>query len=427
MKKIALLMLVLLVLIVGVGVYFMFFNTTAVPQLQVIRNFLPFGQNTIPSGQTGSNGDIISTSTDSSNQPVDFVPNQDTPVPVFRKITEGPVGGYTLFDRKFTIVENGKKVVKTETPIRYINRGTGNVFETRTDSLQDERLTNTTYPRIQEAFFTRDGAGLIIRTLDDIDQIKTYVADINTTSSTSSDAVGTLTGYNLDDNISFVEISPDTSKMLLIKQDSSGTQIQSADTKGNGKKDIYTSPLTEWLAQWYGVNSVALTSKPTNGADGVITSLDLKTNKTNILLSNIAGVTGLVNTTGDKILYSESKLTILNLAIYSVKTGGISNITSKTMPEKCVWSLKEKGVLYCLIPNTVPYGIYPDDWYQGVVSFSDNIFKIDIISGLTTQLYSPTNSNKLDLDGIRPMLSSDEKYFLFMDKKTGSLWSLQLP
>ena len=84
-------------------------------------------------------------------------------------------------------------------------------------------------------------------------------------------------------------------------------------------------------------------------------------------------------------------------------------------------------VLYCAVPTNLTAGQYPDTWYQGEVSFTDQIWKIDLKTGATTMLVDPvTIRGGEEIDGIKLSLSPDGKYLLFVNKKDSFLWKLDL-
>jgi hypothetical protein len=94
------------------------------------------------------------------------------------------------------------------------------------------------------------------------------------------------------------------------------------------------------------------------------------------------------------------------------------------LAEKCVWSSLNKYVAYCAVPSNVPIGNYPDDWYQGNVSFVDNIYKIDLSLPSMQLLYSlPTDQN---IDATSPSLDQKENYIFFTNKNDYSLWGLKI-
>ena len=66
-------------------------------------------------------------------------------------------------------------------------------------------------------------------------------------------------------------------------------------------------------------------------------------------------------------------------------TGETLPLPVATIADKCVWTADDSAI-YCGIPVNPSAGLnYPDDWYQGAVSFSDRIWRIQV-SGRYAQL-----------------------------------------
>src|SRR3989338_4086116 len=110
-------------------------------------------------------------------------------IPSVRQVSAVPVSGATVFLRGAYQV------------IRYVERTTGNVFETMVDSLATTRISNMTVPRIQEAAFYANGNGIILRYLDG-ETIKTFSARVSTRSEERR-----LQGGFLPDNITEIVLN----------------------------------------------------------------------------------------------------------------------------------------------------------------------------------------------------------------------------
>jgi hypothetical protein len=84
-------------------------------------------------------------------------------------------------------------------------------------------------------------------------------------------------------------------------------------------------------------------------------------------------------------------------------------------------------MLYCAVPKYVSGGKFPDTWYQGEISFSDDIWKINIESGSATKIADPISFNKgEDVDAIKLSTDEGENYLFFVNKKDSYLWELNL-
>lgn len=416
MKKIIILILILILVVIGARFFFIFKKDPEV--VQNIVNYIPFGLG----GQTNNTPNTNNTNTSYPTDNIDVgyiststntVPTVDEnkPVPRFRKIAEA-VAGYVVTNKQ----------------IRYAERATGHVYETTTDSLKTERLTNTTMPAIQEAFFTNNGNTVILRSLNDTDTIKTYVGDIVNSNSTSSGQVlGSLRGDYIDDNISFLAVSPNTQNIFVLKEGQNGATGFVADAKANNPKLVFSSKAKEWYPSWTNNDLILLTSRASGGISGMSISLNTKTGAQETVLSGYLGLTAKMNPANTKVLFSTSGKSGVQKTFIAdkINTSSSTAITRVTLPEKCTWPNKAGQNIVCLMSDSTQSGQFPDEWYQGVKGFIDNIFYVNTNTGILTLVYQPIAS-QMAVDGIRPTLSSDDTYLFFMDKISGDLWSYRL-
>ena len=126
----------------------------------------------------------------------------------------------------------------------------------------------------------------------------------------------------------------------------------------------------------------------------------------------------LIGTSGDgSNIYLDSNL---------IKNNTTINLSLQTLPEKCVWSHTEKSTVYCAVPETIPEGIYPDNWYQGLVTFTDNLWKINTSTGISKVVVLFDRGYNKSFDAINLQLSSDDSYLTFTNKSDLILWGYRL-
>ncbi len=425
-KKIFILIFLLIIIALGALLYFLLKSDA--PVAQTLRDFVPFGINTTnidnqPSVTTTEPQELFP----ENNTPTSIPTEQVSEIPRFRKIADGPVAGFTIINTPITETVEGKKVTKNRTAIRYAERATGHVFQTFTDSLSTNRLTNTTLVRIQEALFTNNGNTVILRSLDETDRIKTYLGDIVANTSTSTDtAIGSLRGDYIDDNISFISVSPDTQSIFVLRKNTSGATGFTADAKAGKSKLIFSSKISEWVPQWTNKDNILLTTSASGGVPGLSITLNSTTGAQNRIMSGVNGLTSLLNYSGTRLLYSSSNTTGgISLFAYNTKTGTSTTMTRGTLPEKCVWSRKQESTAYCFISQGIQSGLYPDEWYQGAKGFIDTIWQINTETNTPVILFQPTSA-QIAVDAIHPALNTNEDHIFFIDKISGSLWSYRL-
>lgn len=344
--------------------------------------------------------------------------------PQVRQISELPVSGFIplLDNLSFPFV-------------RYVEQETGHVYSAPLQIVSKKRISNTTIPKSREAIFIPGGESFIIRYLDDKEKIQSFYATLkkSSTSTTSVDEKSeemALSGKFLIENISALDLIPASSaktlpKTLYITTDSSGASFFVSEIDGSKSAKIYSNPLKDWLV--FGVNdSLAyILSKSSGKAPSYAFSLNLKTGLFLPILSNIYGLSILPNKKGDLILYSDTSSGYPGLSIYNTSKASATPIALKTFADKCVWGTENLNVIICAVPSTVPSGIYPDNWYQGKISFSDDIWEINATTGETKELVN-LYDNSFFLDASSVALSDKDQYLLIVDKPTYTLWSVRL-
>ena len=144
----------------------------------------------------------------------------------------------------------------------------------------------------------------------------------------------------------------------------------------------------------------------------------------NKILGGINGLTTLTSPNGRIVLYSNNNL---SLSVFNRDTGNSNLLGVKTLPEKCVWGGSASDIIYCAVPRFIEQAQYPDSWYQGEISFSDEIWKIGVESGNTAMIADPISvKNGEEIDGIKLNLDEGQNYLFFVNKKDSYLWELQL-
>ena len=326
------------------------------------------------------------------------------------QITDVPVSGAITLKRD------------EKTYVRYIERGEGRVFETALDVISPVRISNTTIPKISEAKWFSGGNSLLIRRFDEEREgISTFFASI----SSSEGEEGALEGVFLTPNIQALSISPDSKKIFYLVQSGTGVAGIESEPNGTKKAQIFESPLREWNVYWPSSNTIALSSKAGANSFGSLFFLNRGSGKLESIISGVPGLMVSVSPANSFVIYSQISNGQPSTAIWNVSKKERTPLPAPTLPaEKCVWTKNGSLTAYCGVPTFFPQGSYPDFWYQGKVSLSDDIWKIDAETGLLEFVASLQEKDGIDV--IDPSLSEDGSYLIFTNKKDLTLWSLKL-
>ncbi len=227
----------------------------------------------------------------------------------------------------------------------------------------------------------------------------------------------------MPNNVEDISVSFDASKIFYLFDTGDGAVGAILNLLDNKKVQIFDSPFTEWLSFWPNNKTITLSTKPSANILGYMYAIDLTNKSLTKILGGINGLTTLASPDGKLILYGDNTLSVYIYHLDS-KNSDLSGI--KTLPEKCVWN-NASDAIYCAVPKLISVGAYPDFWYQGEISFSDQFWKIDIKNGNATMLLDPiTVTGGEEIDGIKLALDESENYLFFVNKKDSFLWKFSL-
>lgn len=345
--------------------------------------------------------------------------SRENDLPILRQISNRPVAGGISFENKDLDL----------TIIRYVDRGTGHIYETTDQSLEETKLSNTTIPKVLQSVWSPGGQSVVMRYLNEgTEDISSFSVNIihGITATTSQDISKNPKSVFLPSNIKQLSVNPSGDKIFYLTNSTDGATGIISNIDGSQKKQIFQSPIKEWLVSWPNNETIALATKPSSIAPGYLFFLNSKTGAENKTLGGINGLTALTSSTTKNILYSESVSGSIKLNYYNLKNNQGDEFSFKTFPEKCVWSRNEESVVYCAIPKVITNGEYPDIWYQGLVSFTDNVWKIDTKTKSSELLLDIQQDTGNEIDMVDLFLSKDDEYLFFINKKDLTFWSFSL-
>jgi hypothetical protein len=438
-RNFILLIIVVIIILAGVAGFLYFKKDSTMPSndnesegTNFISQFNPFASNPAPG----------TTSTPPPSDTGEYQPGTEGEVPALKlqKISSMPVAGFTTFSKE-RLKEGAttKPLTEFAPAVRYVERATGNIYQTFVDKIKEQKFSSTIIPKVHEAYFGNRGESVIMRYLKENGRtIETFYSIlpkdllvINTQTQTTTEPVTETTkeikGGFLPEDVKDISVSPDGSKIFYLFNSGSNVSESATGTilnlSTNKKVQIFNSPFTEWLSLWPSNNIITLTTKPAANIEGYMYSMDAVGKNLKKVLSGINGLTTLTSPNGKLVLWSDDRLA-LNIFYMDKRNSDLLGL--RTLPEKCVWS-KSSESLYCAVPKSVGTNLYPDSWYQGEVSFNDQLWKIDMKTGNTTLLLDPVAvTGAEEIDGIKLALDEGENYLFFVNKKDSFLWKLDL-
>ncbi len=432
-KKLFIAILILLLLGAGIVAYFYFFSSktdeTGQPTFS-LSDIFPFGDNGIgpkdnPTDEpTNTDGETPTT------------PSEPTTTPRLHMVNKGPVAGAHVFDtiRELPPINNegvdinGNPLpIQTEpaTKVRYIETATGNANETYLDAVNIKKITSTTIPKIAEAYFAgKDGTSALLRYADDSNNIQTFAGSIPIIDKKDGTPDTNLRGSYLTENIMTMAVSPDKQKIITVAKNDSGSIGSISLPDGTKKSQLFSLAYSEWLSEWPNAKYITLTTKASAKVPGFLYTVDTTTKVMKKVIGGVLGLTTLTSPDMKNVLFSRSGSSTVTSSIYSTTGKTVLPLPgATTLPEKCIW--QSNTILYCAVPSFIPNGDYPDIWYQGGITFSDQIYKISIADYSANVIGNPSDIG-VSIDAINLAVDPSNTFLIFTNKKDGSLWSLDL-
>ena len=317
------------------------------------------------------------------------------------------------------IVTDATSTSASSTPgffVTYIERQSGNVFSYSSSAGTLTRTSNKTIPGIESASWLPNAASAFVRYLSgaDYSTVNSYILSAN-------GAGGSFLPQDLDG----VEAGP--SGVLEIASGVNGSSASLARADGTHAAEVFTTPLSDIRASFAGKNTYLVFTKPTAVLPGYAFTVNSSRRFTRIA-GPLLGLSATASPSGASVLVSYVDGTgSLQMELIDTATGKTTVLPVATIADKCAWSADSKTA-YCGIPMNVADGFaYPDDWYQGAVSFSDRIWKIDV-AGRYAQLVLdfPKETNGVMLDAETLSIDPAGTALSFVNKSDGSLWVYKL-
>ncbi|OGG78067.1 hypothetical protein A3A36_02760 [Candidatus Kaiserbacteria bacterium RIFCSPLOWO2_01_FULL_52_12b] len=385
---------------IGVGVYFYFFAGAASVAVA------PSGTTSLPTaGQTttSSTGTTPTTTTSSSNTPT-------TVSARLVQISKGPVvPGEVVVN-----IPAPNASSSPEVSVHYIERQSGNVFSYSVRAKKITRTSNRTVPGIQSASWLPDASVAFVRYLSgtDAETINTYALPANGSS-----------GFFLPKNLSDISVS--STNILTLTSGVNGSAASLERTDGTRPSTVFTTPLSALRISFAGKSRYLAFTKPTATLPGNAFLVD-SAGRFSRIAGPLSGLVALPSSSGKWVLISYTLNNAMQLELVNTDTSSILPLPVATIADKCAWAADDSAI-YCGIPIDPPAtAVYPDDWYQGAVTLSDRIWKIDVAGRYAQLVLDFENETENSLDAKALALDAAGTVLVFMNKNDSSLWSYSL-
>jgi hypothetical protein len=338
---------------------------------------------------------------------VPFVPppgNEGVPVvdvtnDPLRQLTTKPVIGMRML------------TVGSSSIMRYVEAGTGHVFDIDLVSGGEVRVSNISVPVASEAVISPTGDYVAIRA-----------------------------GYNNQNELVLIDLTnPDNpSSQILPNQVESFafgynnellfTEFNLGQTEGKGylpstkaTRRLFIAPFTAHSMAWSNSSTSRhiIFTKPAASQIGY--AYEIGANGLGRLPQSGFGLS-VAQSNGIRFIGQQRGGEYVSFIVGKDGQGNVS--PGATIPEKCTAGIRREDSYFCAGPIRVEDRNFPDSWYKGTVVFDDYLWEVR--AGGSTLLTYPLRTVGRSIDIIEPTLSPDERMLYFRNKTDRSLWLYEI-
>lgn len=382
MRNILIIVLILVILLLG-GAW-----------IYLLLNGAPEGVDDIRKNLFG--GDTITTTPGPAPEIIE-VPAEETTISteaILIQITDRAVAGAVITE------------IASSTVVRYVEKGTGHIYELSLDDGVVRRVSGATVPGAAHAVWSPSGShfvlmnevngaprDLLIGTIHQNPDQDEYVVDTESLSADPQD----------------VAFSKDGKNLYFTRRSVDGTVGFSRSIDIGTETKVFSVPMRDMSVLWDLWNAKAhmVYTRPAEGYMGYLYTI------VNGALQKEAEGTGLTAVRTDN-------RTVLVSANGGASLLRIGERTGSTMPIAPVREKCDAGIaIWCAASGTSTG--FPVPWYQGLVSYNDTIYRIDLATGESTSILELETYAREQLDVTGLMAGAGDR-LLFTNKRDDSLW-----
>ncbi len=405
------------VLFVVLLVWFFFFRSPGLEPTDTAQQ-QTFGQGDTTTGVNATNGQ------DQDTNSAQTIQSPISKQKVF-KISDGPVAGATF-------MQDGRP---TTTIARFVMQQNGHVLDLAIDSPGSvaRAASNTTIPGAHQVVWEKKivasrqvAAGAVLQYIDNgtVKSVALTFPQASTTGSTTLPAPVRI--QFLPDNLTGVAASPDGFSLAYLVTTAAGSDGYVARADGTNPKKLFSLPLSQINISWPSASVILATSKSAMGVPGIAFSINTTSGAISPVLYAM-GLTAIADPGYTQVVYQSATTQNRLTYTHDTKSNLDRPLSFDPIPEKCIWSALEAGMMFCATPISYTAPEYVDLWHQGAASAADSIVIYDLITGQTTIVATPGGAEGGVASDIMQMsLSADEKYLLYVTKGSRSLWGVRL-
>ncbi len=350
-------------------------------------------------------------SDDEGDEEDDVEPDPVT-IPRLEKISDAPVAGsgWITVSTSSTATTSGDQ---TKELVRFVRTENGHIYQYDPEERTKERITNTTIPQVKDAIFSPDGTNVVFQYYsNDTNSIKTYLAEISTSSTSSSQY--TLEGNFLPDDITNISFSPEGGNIFYTLLIDGRTYGYITPTDLSNRREVFSSDVTSWQMQWDAAEKITAYTNPSSSSQGYVYLINTSDGSFDRLTGGQAALTAQANQASNVLTTSDE-----GTHVYSTDNSETSVSIDTIADFKCGWR-DSTSVAYCGVPKNGSGNL--DAWLQGRTSYNDILYSVVSNNGNVNQLIDLSDVSGEPVDVIDLHQNGSGSHTVFKNRLDNYLW-----
>ena len=384
--------IVLILLIVAVWVYLIFFGTPK-NSAEVFTN-LGFQHTSQP---------VTITPPTATTTPSAPVATSSPATPILKQLTKRAVAGYTYIEASSS----------SSTIIRYVEKGTGHIYQIDPTSLQETLISGTTIPAVSSAVFSPNGKIVAFTSYDGY-TAKVFVGTIGSSQN--------VTGVDLPPNAKNVAFKNNHTVYYTIA--TNGTiHGYEQDLAARSQTELFAVNFTNFKVFWgNGLTKIYLVTKPASDFQSFIYTV--RNNQLTPVGEPHYDLTA--RPTNDRILESYANNNNYTASVFDETANEIIHLPIRSLSDKCMFDPVIHDYVWCAAQLLGSSQNYLTDWYKGTVRSDDYIWRINLSTQEASLYANPHKLMNTSLDVENMMSDPYGESAIFTNKTDSSLWWVSL-
>lgn len=309
---------------------------------------------------------------------------------------------------------------KTGPVVRFMEQGSGNVYEYDFTSKQKARVSNTSIPQIARAVWSVDGSVVAFQYSEN-DVVHTAVGYLASTTGATDAPFDKI--FFLPEGIRSVALSPDGKQVAYTTVVDNAGALFTANSNGTSPKVLFASPLIQWSVSWPAASYLLLSSGFGEDA-GITYKIDVPSGKKTTLLASPKIFEGVVGDTKGQFI-APDPLTG-KVSLYDSKFGTFSKLAELTWADKCSLVQNATSTMLCGAISASIFSKYTA-WLRGEFASNDILVATNFANNYKQVLIPENEFADKKFDMVNVSATPDRKYAVFKNRIDGFLWGVRAP